>query len=147
MVFLSFTKYSSQNLLYFDRSLALLRQESYSVGNASYKYKLYAQEDGQYILYLENESDSSKRYVSQPFPLKAGVQPAGPRELGTLTALLQRKKSQGNRSSSLRLPGRSFLSRCVAASLPCRTTLWSGWKVCRSSLPGTGSGRSIRTAH
>ena len=40
MVFLSFTKYSSQNLLYFDRSLALLRQETFSVGNISYKYKL-----------------------------------------------------------------------------------------------------------
>jgi hypothetical protein len=29
MVFLSFTKYSSQNLLSFDRSLALLRQEEF----------------------------------------------------------------------------------------------------------------------
>jgi maltose/maltodextrin transport system permease protein len=95
MVFLSFTKYSSQNLLYFDRSLALLRQESYSVGDASYKYKLYAQEDGEYILYLENESDSSKRYASQPFPLKAGLQPAGPRELGTLTALSPKEEVPG----------------------------------------------------
>ena len=65
MVFLSFTKYSSQNLLYFDRALALLRQESFSLGNASYKYKLYAQEDGKYILYLENENDPTKRFVSE----------------------------------------------------------------------------------
>jgi maltose/maltodextrin transport system permease protein len=67
MVFLSFTKYSSQNLLYFDRALALLRQETYSVGNISYKYKLYAQDDGNYILYLENDSDPTKRFESAPF--------------------------------------------------------------------------------
>ena len=42
MVFLSFTKYSSQNLLYFDRSLALLIQETFPVGNASYKYMMTA---------------------------------------------------------------------------------------------------------
>jgi hypothetical protein len=49
MVYLSFTKYSSKNLLYFDRSLALLRQESYTIGTATYKYKLYRQGAGQYI--------------------------------------------------------------------------------------------------
>ncbi len=87
MVFLSFTKYSSQNLLYFDRSLALLRQESYSVGNVSYKYKLYVQEDGKYVLYLENDSDPAKRFVSEPFELKAGEQPKGPQEPAKLTAL------------------------------------------------------------
>jgi maltose/maltodextrin transport system permease protein len=87
MVFLSFTKYSSQNLLYFDRSLALLRQESYSVGNVSYKYKLYAQEDGKYVLYLENDNDPTKRFISDPFELKAGEQPKGPEEPTNLTAL------------------------------------------------------------
>ena len=87
MVFLSFTKYSSQNLLYFDRSLALLRQESFSVGNISYKYKLYAQEDGEYILYLENETDPAKRFASDPFPLMPGEQPKGPQETLRLTAL------------------------------------------------------------
>jgi maltose/maltodextrin transport system permease protein len=69
MIFLSFTKYSSQNLLYFDRSLSLLRQETYSVGNISYKYKLYTQDDGKYILYLENDSDPTKRFASEPFAL------------------------------------------------------------------------------
>jgi maltose/maltodextrin transport system permease protein len=87
MVFLSFTKYSSQNLLYFDRSLALLRQDSFSVGNISYKYKLYAQEDGEYILYLENETDPAKRFASDPFPLTPGEQPKGPQETLRLTAL------------------------------------------------------------
>ena len=90
MVFLSFTKYSSQNLLYFDRSLALLRQETFSVGNISYKYKLYLQEDGKYILYLENDSDPTKRFVSEPFSLKPGEQPKGPQEPTRLTALAGR---------------------------------------------------------
>ncbi|MBV8375408.1 MAG: maltose ABC transporter permease MalF [Verrucomicrobia bacterium] len=87
MVYLSFTKYSSQNLLSFDRSLALLEQESYALGNAPYKYKLYAQEDGEYILYLESEADPTKRFVSAPFELKAGQQPLGPQEAGKLTPL------------------------------------------------------------
>ena len=67
--------------------LALLHQETYSVGNVSYKYKLYAQEDGQYILYLENDNDPTKRFVSEPFELKAGEQPKGPEEPAKLTAL------------------------------------------------------------
>jgi maltose/maltodextrin transport system permease protein len=87
MIFLSFTKYSSQNLLYFDRSLSLLRQETYSVGNISYKYKLYTQDDGKYILYLENDSDPTKRFASEPFALKPGEQPKGPQESAKLTAL------------------------------------------------------------
>src|SRR5271166_183987 len=52
-VYIGFTKYSSQNLLSFDRSAALFRNEAFLSANAaSYKYKLYAQEDGTYILYL-----------------------------------------------------------------------------------------------
>jgi maltose/maltodextrin transport system permease protein len=87
MVYLSFTKYSSQNLLYFDRALALLRQETYSVGNATFKYKLYAQGEGMYILELQDDSDPTKRFVSSPFFLKAGVQPKGPIEAERLTAI------------------------------------------------------------
>jgi maltose/maltodextrin transport system permease protein len=87
MVYLSFTKYSSQNLLNFDRSLAMLQQESFSVGNASYKYKLYAQEDGSYILYLESDSDPTKRFVSAPFGLTPGEQPKGSEEPAKLTPL------------------------------------------------------------
>ena len=95
MVFLSFTKYSSQNLLYFDRSLALLRQESFSVGNISYKYKLYAQEEGKYILYLESETDPAKRFASDPYPLKPGEQPKGTQETLRLTALSAEQQVPG----------------------------------------------------
>jgi len=87
MVYLSFTKYSSQNLLYFDRALALLRQETYPVGNASCSYKLYDQGDGKYILYLQEESDPTKRFVSAPFELKAGEQTQSVSEPEPLTAL------------------------------------------------------------
>ena len=72
-----------------------MRQESYSVGNISYKYKLYAQGDGEYILYLENENDPTKRYVSEPFALKPGEQPKGSQEAEKLTALPQNEKVPG----------------------------------------------------
>jgi maltose/maltodextrin transport system permease protein len=87
MFCLSFTKYSSQNLLYFDRALAMLRQESYTVGSTVYKYKLYDQGDENYVLYLEDETDPAKRFVSTPFTLKAGVQPTGPMEAEKLSPL------------------------------------------------------------
>ena len=52
-VYIGFTKYNSQNLLRFDRSAALIHNETFLSPNAaSYKYKLYAQEDGSYVLYL-----------------------------------------------------------------------------------------------
>src|SRR5215469_15348159 len=75
MVFLSFTKYSSQNLLDFDRALGLFHQETVSAGKVTYKYKLYTQDDGQYMLYLEDDKDATKRFASDPFELSPGVQP------------------------------------------------------------------------
>jgi maltose/maltodextrin transport system permease protein len=87
MVYLSFTKYSSQNLLYFDRALVLLRQETYPIGNAACSYKLYDQGDGKYVLYLQEESDPTKRFVSAPFELKAGEQAQSASEPEPLTAL------------------------------------------------------------
>ncbi len=95
MVFLSFTKYSSQNLLYFDRSLALLRQETFPVGTTTYKYKLYSQDDGTYILYLENEKDPAKRFASEPFELRAGEPIKGEQESGKLEALTQGEEVKG----------------------------------------------------
>jgi len=95
MVFLSFTKYSSQNLLYFDRSLALLLQETFPVGKATYKYKLYLQDDGTYILYLENDKDPANRFVSEPFELKAGQPSKGEPEPGKLSALAQGEEVKG----------------------------------------------------
>jgi maltose/maltodextrin transport system permease protein len=95
MVVLSFTKYSSQNLLYFDRAVGLLRQESFPVGNATYSYKLYAQDDGTYILYLQNEKDPTKRFASEPIELKAGEQTKGEQESGKLRALAQGEEVKG----------------------------------------------------
>jgi maltose/maltodextrin transport system permease protein len=72
-VYVGFTKYNSQNLLDFDRSVALVRNETFvSSSAASYKYKLYAQEDGTYILYLEDEKNPARRFVSDPFELTPG---------------------------------------------------------------------------
>jgi maltose/maltodextrin transport system permease protein len=94
MVFLSFTKYSSKNLLTFDRSLALLLQETIPVGTASYKYKLYARDDGRYSLYLEDEKDPTKRFASEPFDLKPGGSTAGPEPV-KLTALAPAEEVSG----------------------------------------------------
>jgi maltose/maltodextrin transport system permease protein len=87
MVFLSFTKYSSQHLLSFDRALALFRQETFPAGAASYKYKLFAQGNNEYVLYLEDEKDPGKRFASEPFELQAGEQPKGEPEPAKLKAL------------------------------------------------------------
>src|SRR6202035_3345659 len=75
-VCIGFTKYSSQNLLRFDRAAALFRNETFLSPNAaSYKYKLYAEEDGNYVLYLEDERDASHRFRSEPFELTPGLKP------------------------------------------------------------------------
>ena len=95
MVFLSFTRYSSQNLLYFNRSLALFLQETYPVGNATYTYKLYAQDDGTYILYLQDDKDPTKRFASEPFELKAGEQVKEQQEPGKLSALAPGEQVKG----------------------------------------------------
>ena len=69
-IYIGFTKYSSQNLLTFDRASALFRQESFAVDTAAtYKYTLSAQDNGQYVLYLDDEKDPTKRFASEPFNL------------------------------------------------------------------------------
>jgi maltose/maltodextrin transport system permease protein len=95
MVFLSFTKYSSKNLLTLDRTVELFLQETIPVGTASYKYKLYAQENGQYILYIQDEKDPAKRFASEPFDLKPGEQPKGEPEPVKLTALGPAEEAKG----------------------------------------------------
>jgi maltose/maltodextrin transport system permease protein len=95
MVFLSFTKYSSQNLLDFDRALGLFHQETVSAGKVIYKYKLYAQDDGQYILYLEDDKDAAKRFASDPFELTPGVQPKVEQEPVQLAPLAQTDQVKG----------------------------------------------------
>ena len=95
MVFLSFTKYSSKNLLTFDRSLQLLVQESFPVGDVSYKYTLYAQENGQYVLYIEDEKNPAERFVSEPFNLTPGGQAKADQKPVKLTALAQGEVASG----------------------------------------------------
>jgi maltose/maltodextrin transport system permease protein len=71
-IYIGFTKYSSENLLTFDRALALFRQETFTVDTAiSYKYTLYSRDGGQYALYLEDEKDPNKRFVSEPVQSRA----------------------------------------------------------------------------
>jgi maltose/maltodextrin transport system permease protein len=95
-VFIGFTKYSSQNLLRFDRSAALFRNETFLSPNAaSFKYKLYAQEDGNYILYLEDEKDPTHRFASEPFELTPGVKPKTEQEPVKLNALGPGDQAQG----------------------------------------------------
>ena len=95
MIFLSFTKYSSKNLLTFNRSVELFLQETIPVGTASYKYKLYGQEDGQYILYIEDQKDPAKRFASEPFYLKPGEQPKAEQERLKLSALTPTDEPEG----------------------------------------------------
>jgi maltose/maltodextrin transport system permease protein len=141
MVFLSFTKYSSQNLLYFDRSLAMLQQETFTVGNVSYKYRLYAQDDGKYILYLENDSDPTKRFASGPFELKAGEQPKGLLEPEKLRALSPKEEVPGKplefaqvtrqklfipmRGRQFALPDDTFVAMEGLQKFASRERLWS----------------------
>jgi len=78
-IFIGFTKYSSENLLPFDRAAALFRNDTFASANAaSYKYKLYAQDDGTYILYLEDQKDPTRRFASDPFGLASVGKPKGP---------------------------------------------------------------------
>ncbi|MBV9390605.1 MAG: maltose ABC transporter permease MalF [Verrucomicrobia bacterium] len=68
-VLISFTKYSSQNLLPLERVISLLRQETFSTGGSTFQYKLFKQSDTQYILYLQDEKDPARRFASDPFDL------------------------------------------------------------------------------
>jgi maltose/maltodextrin transport system permease protein len=96
-VYIGFTKYSSQNLLRFDRAAALFHNETFLSPNAaSYKFKIYAQEDGNYILYLEDEKDSARRFVSEPFELTPGAKPKTEQEPVHLNALPSGEEIKGN---------------------------------------------------
>jgi maltose/maltodextrin transport system permease protein len=95
-VYIGFEKYSSENLLRFDRCAALFKNETFASPNAaSYKYKLYAQDDGTYVLYLEDEKDAKRRFASEPFELTPGVKPKIEPEPVTLNAIPQGQEVQG----------------------------------------------------
>jgi maltose/maltodextrin transport system permease protein len=96
-IFVGFTRYSSQNLLTFDRALALFRQETFAVeGAATYKYTLFSQGAGQYILYLEDEKDPARRFASDPFPLESAEKPKVDQEPVRLNAQSADGKVQGD---------------------------------------------------
>jgi maltose/maltodextrin transport system permease protein len=74
-VWISFTKYSSTNLQTFKGALSVFRQETFLANQDSYSYNLYRQNDGTYILYLKNEKDPNKTFISEPFELVGGKEP------------------------------------------------------------------------
>jgi maltose/maltodextrin transport system permease protein len=141
-VYISFTKYSSENLLTFDRSAAIFHNETF-VGEhaASYKYKLYAQDDGTYILYLEDQKDPTKRYASEPFELAPGVKPKGPVEPVRLHALSTSDEVKGKaletpqivrgkllgplRERQFALPDDTILGLADLLSFKSRERLWT----------------------
>ena len=86
--------------------MALFRQETVAVeGAATYKYTLFSQGGGQYVLYLEDEKDPTKRFASDPFPLEAGEKPKGDREPIKLNACLRMAKSRAKPCKCLKSIG------------------------------------------
>ena len=77
-VVVSLTRYSSSNLLPYERALSLFQQETISAGGSAYNYKLLLQPGGDFRLYLEDDKNSSRRFISDPFELNA--QGSGPSE-------------------------------------------------------------------
>lgn len=87
MVVLSFMKYSSQNLLPFNRVLGLFRQETFLTGNISYRFQLYRQENGSFILSIQDDRNPSQRFVSEPFDLNPGQRQPAHEEAAKLAPL------------------------------------------------------------
>jgi maltose/maltodextrin transport system permease protein len=141
-VYIGFTKYSSQNLLHFDRSAALIRNETFLSPNAaSYKYKLYAQEDGSYVLYLEDEKDAARRFLSEPFELTPGTKPKAEQEPIKLSALPTGQDPPGKpmemvqinrgkllvpmRARQFALPDETLVAMAGLTSFSSRERLWT----------------------
>jgi maltose/maltodextrin transport system permease protein len=94
-VFVSLTRYSSSNLLPYERARNILRQETFVSGSASYNYKLLLQQDGRYLLYLEDDKDASRRFVSEPFDLKGAKESARTEEPPKLKQLADGSAATG----------------------------------------------------
>lgn len=141
-IYIGFTKYSSENLLSFERSAALFRNETFLGGSGSYKYKLFAREDGNFVVYLEDEKDQSRRFVSEPFALTVGGKPKGDeQEPVKLTALppgeevkgkpmLMPEITKGKLVSPLKahqfvLPDNNLLGMAGLLSFASRERLWT----------------------
>jgi maltose/maltodextrin transport system permease protein len=157
-VYIGFTKYSSQNLLPFERSLALLEEDTFLTGNDSYKYMLYAEGGNQYIAYVENDKDPSKRFASSPFELIPGKQrkpdvnipklkslganetiPGKPLEMAQIT---RDKLFIPMRDQQLELPDGSLLGLEGLQKFTSRERLWSPNKD--GSLTNRKDGSVIR---
>ena len=140
-IYIGFTKYSSQNLLTFDRALALFRQETFAVDTAaSYKYTLYAQDNGQYVLYLEDEKDPTKRFASEPFnldptakakveqePVKLNALPAGEEVKGKPMQMAQINRAKllnPLRASKFGLPDDTLVGLEGLTKFASRQRLW-----------------------
>ncbi len=117
-IYIGFTKYSSQNLLTFDRALALFRQETFAVDNApTYKYTLYSQDDGKYIVYLEDEKDPSKRFVSESFALDPAEKSKTGKEPVKLKALPPSEQVKGQAMSMAQINRAKLMTPLKAQKL------------------------------
>jgi maltose/maltodextrin transport system permease protein len=148
-VFVSFTRYSSSNLLPYERALNILQQETFPSGNVSYNYKLLLQPDGRYVLYLEDDKDPSHRFASEPLDLKAAkastkgegpakvnqlasgsVPPGKPLELGQMT---RQKLYIPMRSRQFSLPDDTLVGLEGLQKFASRERLWkvnpNGWLI------------------
>jgi maltose/maltodextrin transport system permease protein len=68
-VVVSLTRYSSSNLLPYERALSLFQQETVSAGGSAYNYKLLLEPSGDFRLYLEDDKNPSQRFASEAFEL------------------------------------------------------------------------------
>jgi maltose/maltodextrin transport system permease protein len=68
-VVVSLTRYSSSNLLPYERALSLFRQDTVSAGGSVYNYKLLLEPSGDFRLYLEDDKNPSQRFTSEEFEL------------------------------------------------------------------------------
>jgi maltose/maltodextrin transport system permease protein len=85
-VYISFTKYSSQHLLTIERCVAALADETFTSGAELFSYKLYLQDDGKYLLLLQDKKDPARSFVSKPFALKGSLAAEKPLPLDPLPA-------------------------------------------------------------
>jgi maltose/maltodextrin transport system permease protein len=76
-VVVSLTRYSSSHLLTYERALSLFQQDTFSNGGSAYNYKLLQQPEARFLLYLEEDKNSSRRFISEPFELSAKDSGAG----------------------------------------------------------------------
>jgi maltose/maltodextrin transport system permease protein len=135
-VFVSLTRYNSSNLLPYERARNILRQETFLSGKVSYNYKLLLQLDGRYVLCLEDDKNPSRRFLSEPFDLKAAkgeepitvkelasgsVPPGKPLELGQVT---RQKLYIPMRSRQFSLPDDTLVELEGLQKFASRARLW-----------------------